>query len=395
MSTSANDVHFVMDKYLQPSIKDNERETRGSMSSCRDQDFVVQGPHQKIPKDFHKVLGNENFKKTLTSVLAAEWKLAKTDLGLKTPYFNEGDICWKYDMNVEERQPRVQQEPHLYYRHEEADTRLVFHCDFALKTGEFKTKLSSGEIDFVICTGDTDVLLILLCNMQSSNFAQVTICLDFGVGKNRRFINLTQISRSLRPSLCQALPAFHAYTGSDYTADFAAKGKIRPFNILRKLPEYQKTLAHLDSENEEDVKTLHMFTGEIYGVKKCTDINEARQALFVKLTAPNKKKSILQKIRNVEATMLPPCKSVLDLKIKRTHYVSFIWRNACAQCPAENMKPEEYGWHTMERRLVPQWDTQNHVPDMLEEEEIDETDPDEPDEIIQQSSSDDSAVHCD
>ena len=33
---------------------------------------------------------------------------------------------------------------------------------------------------------------------------------------------------------CAALPRFHAFTGSDYTASFSRKGKVRPLALLEK-----------------------------------------------------------------------------------------------------------------------------------------------------------------
>ena len=33
---------------------------------------------------------------------------------------------------------------------------------------------------------------------------------------------------------CPALPGFHAFTGSDYTASFSRKGKVRPLALLEK-----------------------------------------------------------------------------------------------------------------------------------------------------------------
>ena len=50
----------------------------------------------------------------------------------------------------------------------------------------------------------------------------------------RRYINLTAIGEVLGPLLCESLPAFHAFTGCDYTSAFVRKGKKHPFAKLEK-----------------------------------------------------------------------------------------------------------------------------------------------------------------
>ncbi|GBP74612.1 hypothetical protein EVAR_98479_1 [Eumeta japonica] len=48
--------------------------------------------------------------------------------------------------------------------------------------------------------------------------------------KDEICINCSKLSKKLGPTLCHALPAFHAFTGSDYTAAFFNKGKFSAEN---------------------------------------------------------------------------------------------------------------------------------------------------------------------
>ena len=66
---------------------------------------------------------------------------------------------------------------------------------------------------------------------------------------NRHYINLSTIHKELGPHVCAALPAFQAFTGSDYTSSFARKGKIKPFRILEKHPIYQNAFKALADSN--------------------------------------------------------------------------------------------------------------------------------------------------
>ena len=55
-----------------------------------------------------------------------------------------------------------------------------------------------------------------------------------------------------------ALPGFHAFTGSDYTSAFVRKGKVRPFAFLKKDTVAQKAFAQMSSEklNDQSVDIL-------------------------------------------------------------------------------------------------------------------------------------------
>ncbi|GBP17537.1 hypothetical protein EVAR_12249_1 [Eumeta japonica] len=65
--------------------------------------------------------------------------------------------------------------------------------------------------------------------------------------KDEICINCSKLSKKLGPTLCHALPAFHAFTGSDYTAAFFNKGKVE--NII--LSDSQDDSA--DNEEDSDV----------------------------------------------------------------------------------------------------------------------------------------------
>ena len=61
--------------------------------------------------------------------------------------------------------------------------------------------------------------------------------MDCGLDNNRRFIHVTAIAMTLEATklgLAAASPGIHAFTGSDYTAVFNRKGKVRPFELLLK-----------------------------------------------------------------------------------------------------------------------------------------------------------------
>ena len=99
--------------------------------------------------------------------------------------------------------------------HEEADTRMLVHVEHSLVNGANQIGINSE---------DTDVLIILLGffhQLQSKyNFSDVVI--DFN--RTKRY-SISTLAEKLGSSVCQALPFFHALTGSDTTSAFKNVGK--------------------------------------------------------------------------------------------------------------------------------------------------------------------------
>ena len=62
------------------------------------------------------------------------------------------------------------------------------------------------------------------------------VWMDAGLsGKNtRRYISTQKLMQDMDSETDDALPGLHALTGSDYTAAFMGKGKVRSFKLLIK-----------------------------------------------------------------------------------------------------------------------------------------------------------------
>ena len=58
MAFDRNTIHFVTDKWLQPSIKDSERDVRNSTQAS----YQIKGPEQKRPSKWTDSMKNPNFK---------------------------------------------------------------------------------------------------------------------------------------------------------------------------------------------------------------------------------------------------------------------------------------------------------------------------------------------
>lgn len=178
---------------------------------------------------------------------------------------------------------------------------------------------------------------------------------------------MTKISEASGPELCKALPGFHAFTGCDYTAAFARKGKVKPLNILKKKNEYVMGFAKLGENDEpstEVKKLLEKFTCEVYGYGQLDKINDVRYKIFVKQNKPSRA-GLFENIKNSDPSLLPPCHKVVLNKIKRCNYICKLWNNTSNPNPLNSMKPEDHGWEMSRDMYIPKWNPENHLPTTL------------------------------
>jgi hypothetical protein len=146
----------------------------------------------------------------------------------------------------------------------------------------------------------------------------MTLWMDVGNSSDnaRRLVNISKLADKLGPIVCKALPGFHALTGCDYTAAFFRKGKIY----------------------------LRSYVCNLYNLPLLSDVNAARYKLFMSKYQPSDPGKPLQKIKGLDASILPPCADVLHQKLLRTNYVSFIWKHAHLQDADGNEDPINHGW---------------------------------------------------
>ncbi len=141
-----------------------------------------------------------------------------------------------------------------------------------------------------------------------------------------KFINVSLISQQLGRDLSRSLAGFHSFIGCNQIPAFAGKGKLKPLKVLKSNSSYQKAFASLGSSltSEDVINQLKMFTCEVYGIKKNTDVdkrptvNDARYQMFCdKYSSKKKKKLSLLEVKGIHGSNLPPCKSALEQQIKR------------------------------------------------------------------------------
>lgn len=170
----------------------------------------------------------------------------------------------------------------------------------------------------VVKANETDVLIILLATIH--NFPQMQIWLAGSSTKKSSkrdldCINCTDLARKLCLTLCLGLPAFHAFTGCDYTAAFYNKEKVKPLLL------------------EDNIQRVQEFTAILYEIKQCYNINDARYQLLQNTYSNKKNKEhFIKKIKGIDSNLIPSCWISLKRNILRTIYVNSIWFHATDAC---------------------------------------------------------------
>ena len=159
--------------------------------------------------------------------------------------------------------------PELFGDHLEDDTRVMFHAKHA------DTK---GLADIIIRGNDTDILIILLANVQK--LSQSYLWFDRGLGSDnsRNYVDISKLFKEL--DNVKGLPGIYAYTGIDYLPALYRKGKVRPLLLMTKKQKFVDAfvaLGNLDL-SEHIIADFEEFTCHMYGYPKNKCINDVLKA---------------------------------------------------------------------------------------------------------------------
>ena len=112
--------------------------------------------------------------------------------------------------------------------HEEADTRIILHCNDA------DANLPESSV-ILVTSPDTDVFILLL---RFVRHIKQTVLFDTGTGDKRRLVNVQAVAKDLGDEINLALVALYPFKGCDTTSAFVRRGKAKPLTLLKKHPEF-------------------------------------------------------------------------------------------------------------------------------------------------------------
>ena len=195
----------MLDTYNSPCLKDITRDIQGDNLGDSDEIYSF-GSGQKTPSNFLNLLKYSNFKKAFLRFFYQEIQ--------KNEYANIFDhkvfycsvdnecICLQCD---EEGMLQVEDVHDLYGARNEADTCVAFHAVHV-------EQLNPGNI--VIRCNDTDILIIMLSNIQK--FSQSHVWLDMGLDYNNSHTFIDVKGTADKLNFIQALPGIYAFNGCNY-----------------------------------------------------------------------------------------------------------------------------------------------------------------------------------
>ena len=209
-------------------------------------------------------------------------------------------------------------EEDLFSSQEEADTRMILHCQHIAQ--HHPTSV------IVVSSSDTDVLVFLL------KFSQVidrTILFDTGMRNNRRLLNVNDIVSAKGSDICDVLPALHSFTGCDTTSAFVRRGKVTPLKVPEKRSQFIATFGALGQDIDIQATTfndLEHFVCCMYGKPKYTRVNKLRYDLFMQKFCL-KSGYVLSSFDGIDISFLPPYQDSLHMHIQRANYQAWIWNS--------------------------------------------------------------------
>ena len=244
--------------------------------------------------------------------------------------------------------------------HDEADMRIAFHL---WNINEY----NPGNT--IVRGNDTDLAIVMCANVQLFN--NIHVWFDVGVDSldTRRYIDMSLVRNEIEH--IDATVAMYTFTGCDYSPAFNKKGKTRPVELMlrdEKFIEAFTKLGESSSITAEMINAIEEFTCLMYGHKKCTEINKAGYSTFCAKYKPSLNAKPLAAIKSIEPTLFPPCQSVLIGHIKRSFYISTLYKNASLPDPSCGLNPLDYGWDMdAPGTLMIRWFEGDQVPGEVED----------------------------
>ena len=194
----------------------------------------------------------------------------------------------------------------------------------------YHSSLVATPSNVVMRANDTDSLVIAMGRKQFYD-TSMKLWLEVGtLSKNTiRYISIDLSCEKFGLSLCNVLPAFHAFTGCDYTASFKRKGKVAPFKLSEKSTEAREVFTKMGTEislNSSILERVEKYLYLLYGKKKCDSTDDVKLQMFLdkykQFSKKGSENETILRIKKLDGSSWPPCSRVLVQKIKRTMFVS-------------------------------------------------------------------------
>ena len=253
---------IVFDNYNPDSLKNEEREQRGMGPRIRVKDST------RTPKKWTLFLKNTENKTELFRLLCKHLQTINDSDGKR-------QIVCAYDDSASVNSD-IDITSLIPCKQEEADTRMFLHVQHAS---------NHGHTNILIKTVDSDVVVIAVALFFELEVSYLWI--EYGTGKNKRYLPVHEIANSLGKSRSKALLFWHAFTGCDTVSAFGGRGKKTAWQVWEVFPEITDTFIKLSNTpvdiSAEDFAALQRFTVLLYDRSSCLlNVNDCRRMLMAR-----------------------------------------------------------------------------------------------------------------
>ena len=201
--------------YVDHSVKGSERRRRATVEGVL---TIVSDFEQVLPAEMER-FWSLSANKTALQQLFIQWILVKTKqtnfdkvLYLGGSHKENDAICLSYTNGS------ITKERLLQCYHEEADDRILFHANHAVRVGEYKS--------VVLATDDTDIFVCATQHFSKlQTFDLEELWFVSGPASSRTFFPIHSLTQSLEANLSNVLIPLHALSGADCLSKIGTKSK--------------------------------------------------------------------------------------------------------------------------------------------------------------------------
>ena len=102
-------------------------------------------------------------------------------------------------------------------------------------------------------------------------------------------------------------------------------------------------------------RLVERYVCSLYGHGSLSSVNETRLKIFLLKYTPTYLGNPLDKIKGIDAGMLPPNKYAIVQTLARCNYVAYLWKHAHLKHPLYNTQPTDQGWKEVSGVYLPLW----------------------------------------
>lgn len=223
--------------------------------------------------------------------------------------------------------------------HHEADYRiiqLIAQC------------IQNGHKSFVVRTGDTDVIIVLVGNFKvlSSLCSDLSISVILKAGKSYRHFDVRKIALHIGLDLSNGILIYHSFTGCDYTPHFFKIGKKRWLDLYLK----DNIIKHVFSDLVTDPTSYGMGT-----LQKVVDFVKSGYGFQGNASLPEDRYTALMKSGTTNLRCLPPSPGAIMVQVRKAVFVgSLLWGSATNPI-LDYPSMKQYGWIERNSEWIQIW----------------------------------------